>query len=57
MIAGTKVKEKRKHYTVPEDFTNFDEHEYRRFTFTEVFLGIIAIGLLILCVIQAIQFK
>jgi hypothetical protein len=57
MIAGTKVREKRKHFPAPEDFTQFDQKEFRKFTAAEMTLGIAAAILLIICIIQAIQYS
>lgn len=50
-------REKRKHFGVPEDYTNFNEQEFRRFTGLEITVGLIALGLIIICIIQAVHFS
>jgi hypothetical protein len=57
MIQGTKIKEKKKYFPAPEDFTQFDQKEFRQFSAAEITLLIAVAILLIICIIQAIQFK
>jgi hypothetical protein len=41
----------------PEDFINFDQQRFRRFSGSEIAVSIIAIALIIICVFQVIQFS
>jgi len=50
-------RERRKHFGVPEDYTHFDQQEFRRFTGLEITVGIIALALIIICIIQAVHFS
>jgi hypothetical protein len=50
-------REKRKHFAFPEDYTNFDEQEFRSFSFTEIFLIVLTLTLIILSIFQIIHFS